>query len=121
MPGSKKRIAPDRSKIDVEDAKHIKYWTKSLGVSKADLLDAVSKVGNAAASVRKELQARGLAKPGDRKPLKPEDFPVAADGAEIKTQDGTPIAVTPDPAVATDVAERLNADEARREEDKWSA
>jgi hypothetical protein len=31
------------------------------------------------------------------------------------------IAVTPDPAVATDVADRLNEDEARREEDKWSA
>jgi len=38
-----------------------------------------------------------------------------------KKQDGTPIANTDDPAVAADVAERLNDDEARREEDKWSA
>jgi hypothetical protein len=41
--------------------------------------------------------------------------------AGIKKQDGTPVADTDDPAVAADVAERLNDDEARREEDKWSA
>ena len=57
----------------------------------------------------------------DDKALKPEDFPVNADGREIKKQDGTPIADAADPAVASDVAERLNDDEARREEDKWSA
>jgi hypothetical protein len=70
--------------------------------------------------VRKELQGTGLTMP-DEKPLKPEDFPVKADGKKIKKQDGTPIAETHDPAVATDVADRLNEDEARREEDKWSA
>ena len=53
--------------------------------------------------------------------LKPDDFPVNADGKKIKKQDGTPIANTEDPAVAADVAERLNDDEARREDDKWSA
>jgi hypothetical protein len=57
----------------------------------------------------------------DEKPLRPEDFPVNADGKKIKKQDGTPIAETHDRAVATDVADRLNEDEARREEDKWSA
>jgi len=31
------------------------------------------------------------------------------------------VADTEDPAVAADVTERLNDDEARREEDKWSA
>jgi hypothetical protein len=56
-----------------------------------------------------------------KKPLKPDDFPVDADGKKIKKQDGTPLADTDDPAVASDVAERLNDDEARREEDKWSA
>ena len=34
MPGLTKRTTPDRSKIDVDDAKQLKYWTKSLGVSK---------------------------------------------------------------------------------------
>ena len=59
--------------------------------------------------------------PVAQKPLKPSDFPVNADGKEIEKQDGTPIANTDDPAVAEDVADRLNDDEARREEDKWSA
>ena len=49
-----------------------------------------------------------------KKPLKPDDFPVNAEGKKIKKQDGTPIANTEDPAVAADVAERLNDDEARR-------
>jgi hypothetical protein len=57
----------------------------------------------------------------DEKPLGSEDFPVNADGKKIKKQDGTPIAEAHDPAVATDLADRLNEDEARREEDKWSA
>lgn len=37
------------------------------------------------------------------------------------TDERTPVADTDDPAVAADVAERLNDGEARREEDKWSA
>jgi hypothetical protein len=56
-----------------------------------------------------------------KKPLKPDDFPVHVEGEKIKKQDGTPVAQTEDTAVAADVAERLNDDEARREEDKWSA
>jgi hypothetical protein len=56
-----------------------------------------------------------------KKPLKPDDFPVTAKGQKIKKQDGKPIANTEDPALAADVAERLNEDEARREEDRWSA
>ena len=56
-----------------------------------------------------------------KKPLEPNDFPVNADGKKIKKQDGTPIASTDDQAVAEDVADRLNDDEARREEDKSSA
>ena len=121
MPSLTKRATPDRSKIDVDDAKQLKYWLKSLGVSKEDLLDAIDRVGNAAAAVRKELQGKGLAMPDEKKPLKPEDFPVNADGKKVKKQDGTSIAETHDPAVATDVADRLNEDEARREEDKWSS
>ena len=56
-----------------------------------------------------------------KKPLKPDDFPVNTDGTKIKKQDGTTIANTDEPAVAEDVAGRLNADEAQREEDRWSA
>jgi hypothetical protein len=56
-----------------------------------------------------------------KKPLEPDDFPVSAERRHIKKQDGTPVASTTDPAVAADVADRLNEDEARREEEKWSA
>lgn len=47
MPGLTKRMTPDRSKIDAQDAKQLKFWLKSLGVSKEDLLEAIDKVGNA--------------------------------------------------------------------------
>jgi hypothetical protein len=56
-----------------------------------------------------------------KKPLKPEDFPVDAEGRKIRKQNGTPIVDAESPAVAAEIAERLNEDEARREEDKWSA
>lgn len=53
--------------------------------------------------------------------LKPHDFPVEADKARIKRHDGTPIAETDSDALAHDIAERLNSEEALREQDKWSA
>lgn len=59
--------------------------------------------------------------PTSNKPLEPDDFPVEADGDKIKKQNGTPLADTGDATIAEDIAERLNEDEARREEDKWSA
>ena len=55
------------------------------------------------------------------KPLKPEDFPLHVEGDKIKKQDGKPLASTENPATAADVADRLNEDEDRREQDKWSA
>ncbi|WOH47020.1 hypothetical protein [Bradyrhizobium sp. sBnM-33] len=56
-----------------------------------------------------------------KNPLRPEDFPLDVEGQKIKTQDGTPIADAESPAVAVEIADRINEDEARREEDKWSA
>jgi hypothetical protein len=94
----------------------LKSWTKALGVSKEDLVEAIEKVGNAAGTVRKELQRRELVMRDNDKPLKPDDFPVNAEGRKIKKQDGTSIAEAEDPTVAADVAGRLNEDE-----DKWSA
>jgi hypothetical protein len=113
MTGLTKPVKPDRSKIDAENPKELKYWTKALGVSKEEVLDAIEKVGNSAATVRKELAAG--------EPLKPDDFPLNADGNIIKKQDGTSVAETSDPTMASDVADRLNEDEAQREQDKWSA
>jgi hypothetical protein len=106
--------------IDTQDARQQKFWKLSQSVSKDILRDAIDQVGIAAAAVRKELQ-RAFAMASSEKPLKPGDFPVNAEGKKISKQDGTPIAETPDPSVAADVAERLNEDEAQREEDKWSA
>ncbi|CCD89436.1 conserved hypothetical protein [Bradyrhizobium sp. ORS 285] len=54
-------------------------------------------------------------------PLKPDDFPLEADEDRVRRKDGKPIARTKDEAMAHEIAERLNAEEHRREEDKWSA
>lgn len=50
-----KREQPDRSKINMHETFEVKYWTHALGVSKEELQKAVDKVGNSAATVRKEL------------------------------------------------------------------
>jgi hypothetical protein len=54
-------------------------------------------------------------------PLKPEDFPVRSDRNEILTSNGQPVATAKDEKIADEVAGRLNAEEDRREEDRWSA
>lgn len=51
-----------------------------------------------------------------KKPLRPEDFPMDVEGQKIKKQNGTPLADAESPAVAAEIVERLNGDEARREE-----
>jgi hypothetical protein len=50
------------------------------------------------------------------KPFKPDDFPVEVEGVELK-----PIAKAKTPAIAEDIADRLNEDDCRKEEDRWSA
>jgi hypothetical protein len=55
------------------------------------------------------------------KPLKPDDFPVEVEGEELVTADGKPIAKAKTPAIAEDIADRLNEDDQRKEEDRWSA
>ncbi len=46
---------PDRSKINMHQPHEVKYWLRAFGISKDDLQKAVDKVGNSAATVRKEL------------------------------------------------------------------
>jgi hypothetical protein len=55
------------------------------------------------------------------KPLKPADFPVEVVGEELMTADGKPIAKAKTPAIAEDIADRLNEDDCRKEQDRWSA
>jgi hypothetical protein len=50
-----KREQPDRSKINMHERYEVKYWTHQLGISRERLQQAVDKVGNSAATVRKEL------------------------------------------------------------------
>lgn len=55
-----------------------------------------------------------------KKPLHPNDFPVAAEDSKVVTQDGKPIADANSEPLAEDIAERLNEDAARKEEDRWA-
>ena len=57
----------------------------------------------------------------DDEPLKPEDFPVHTNQKQIVKNDGKIVAEARTKKTAEDVAERLNAEEDRREEDRWSA
>jgi hypothetical protein len=57
----------------------------------------------------------------DDEPLKPEDFPVQANQKQIVKNDGKTIAEARTKKTAEDVAKHLNAEEDRREEDRWSA
>lgn len=51
----KNRGQPDRSKINMHEEHEVKYWTRHLGVSRERLQQAVAKVGDSAAAVRKQL------------------------------------------------------------------
>jgi hypothetical protein len=55
------------------------------------------------------------------KPLKPDDFPIEVEGEELVTADGKPIAKAKTQAIAEDIADRLNEDDYRKEQDGWSA
>jgi hypothetical protein len=57
----------------------------------------------------------------DDKLLKPADFSVQVQQRNIVSNDGKAIAEACDEKTAEDVANRLNAEEYRREEDRWSA
>jgi hypothetical protein len=59
MDDLKKKGTADRSKINMHEVWEVEYWTKELGVSKAELQRLVDKVGNSAAAVRKELGSLG--------------------------------------------------------------
>ncbi len=64
MPEIIKKVAPDRAKIIIADDDQVKYWTRHLGVSREELRRAIDKVGNSAASIRKELAAIKAQHPG---------------------------------------------------------
>ena len=53
--------------------------------------------------------------------LKPEDFPDHTHQKKIVKTDGKTIAEARNQKIAEDIAERMNAEEDRRDEDRWSA
>jgi hypothetical protein len=55
MDNLKKKGKPDRSEINMSEDYEVKYWTKTLGVTREQLQKAIEKVGDSAAAVRKEL------------------------------------------------------------------
>jgi hypothetical protein len=57
MDDLKKKGQQDRSRINMQEAHEVRYWTQELGVTKEQLQKLVDKVGNSAAAVRKELAA----------------------------------------------------------------
>ena len=54
----------------------------------------------------------------DKEQLKPDDFPLHAESKKIVKPDGKDIAEARTPKIAEDVAERLNAEEDRRDWDR---
>lgn len=55
MDNTKKTGNPDSKTINLSEDYEVAYWTKTLGVSKQQLTDAVSAVGKSAEAVRKYL------------------------------------------------------------------
>lgn len=55
-----KRGGADRSRISLEQDYEVRDWTKSLGVTKAELSAAVKAVGNSAEKVREYLKKKKM-------------------------------------------------------------
>jgi Protein of unknown function (DUF3606) len=62
-----KEGAPDRSRINMNEAHGVRYWTETLDCSKDELAAAVARVGNSSDAVRREVfraWAYGTFRPG---------------------------------------------------------
>ena len=57
----------------------------------------------------------------NEKPFKSDDVPAGVESGQIVTADGKPIAKVKTPGIAEDIADRLNEDDARKEQERWSA
>lgn len=57
MPDDKtKRGEPDRSKINLSEDYEVRYWTKTLGISREHLQELVRRYGNSVEEVRKHAK-----------------------------------------------------------------
>jgi uncharacterized protein DUF3606 len=57
----KRKRPRDRSKIILESENQVRHWTRHLGVSEQELARAIERVGNSAATVRKQLATSKVA------------------------------------------------------------
>jgi hypothetical protein len=55
MDDKSKQGASDRDRINIHEAFEVQYWTDQLGVTEAQLKEAVDRVGVMAADVRRAL------------------------------------------------------------------
>jgi hypothetical protein len=68
------------------------------------------------------LEERGRCAMADgEEPLTPKDFPIHTNQKKVVKNDRETIAEARTKNTAEDIAARLNAEEDRREEDRWSA
>jgi hypothetical protein len=58
MSDDKKSTGRDRKRISLDEEYEVRDWTRSLGVTKEELAEAVAKVGNSADRVREYLANR---------------------------------------------------------------
>ena len=57
---AKNRGEPDRSRISLEQAHEVRYWTKELGVSERELRNALAAAGTTSATrIREYLKTSG--------------------------------------------------------------
>ena len=54
-------IHRDRSKIILDSENQVRHWTRHLGVTEQELARAIERVGNSAATVRKQLTTSKVA------------------------------------------------------------
>lgn len=58
---------------------------------------------------------------GKETELTPDDFPLEADKDKLRTHKGEPVASAESEQIADELAERLNEQAHREEQDRWSA
>ncbi len=63
-----------------------------------------------------------MTKPTDKDAeLTPDDFPLEAEKDKLRTHKGEPVASAESEQIADELAERLNEQAHREEQDRWSA
>jgi hypothetical protein len=65
-----KSSRPNRTTLNLADAKQVKSVRKRLGISDPDLVRIVDKIGNSLAAIQKEVELERVAAPEHSRPKK---------------------------------------------------